>query len=220
MLHIAIQIRDLISSNVSSVADGASNPAKTLRQLRGEIEEAIISLTGDLSRARSRIQRLTADITQLDLREADWSDRAALAMQSDREDLARAALLEREKIRETIAARQLEMAASNAETQALAESIASLEAKLGEAREKLADVEQAQCAAAGAGFSASHQSRVERHLHRIDTMERRADFLTENASLPNSAKVKAELEALKLDRKITAELDLLRAKATKAPRKR
>ena len=141
-------------------------------------------------------------------------------MQSDREDLARAALLEREKIRETIAARQLEMAASNAETHALAESIASLEAKLGEAREKLSDVEEAQRSAAGTSFGEASQSRAERHLHRIDTMERRADFLTENAAVPNSAKVKAELEALKLDRKITAELELLRARATKPPRKK
>ena len=58
MFHIAIQIRDLISSNVSNMVDCATDPAKMLKQLRREIEESIIALRGDEGQARRRAAHL------------------------------------------------------------------------------------------------------------------------------------------------------------------
>ncbi|MFM7378214.1 MAG: PspA/IM30 family protein [Erythrobacter sp.] len=95
MFRIAIQIKELISSNVTSAIESASNPAKMLTLLQREIEESIINLTGEHTRVSQTKRRLEASLTQHDLREADWSDKAKTAMDHGREDLARQALLAR-----------------------------------------------------------------------------------------------------------------------------
>ena len=74
----------------------ASNPAKLLNRLQREIEEAIISLAGERTRTAQKKKRLEASLTQNEMREADWSDKAKTAMDHGREDLARQALMARE----------------------------------------------------------------------------------------------------------------------------
>ncbi len=95
MFRVAIQIKELISSNVTSVIEAASNPAKMLTMLQREIEESIIALTGERTRVSQAKRRLEASLVQNELREADWSDKAKVAMDHGREDLARQALLAR-----------------------------------------------------------------------------------------------------------------------------
>ena len=66
MLHIAVQVRELVSSNISGMIDAAGNPRKMLNLLRRQIEEAIISLQGDLTRAQRREARLEREAAALD----------------------------------------------------------------------------------------------------------------------------------------------------------
>ena len=216
MLHIAIQIRDLVTSNVSTMVDAASDPAKMLRQFRREIEEAIITLSGDASRSRSHDQRLAADAVGLEKTGAEWADRAALAMQNEREDLARGALLEREAALDAIAARKIEIAANQAELAELTEAIAGLEAKLAEVRAQLSALEQADTAAGRS--AAGRASKTEHQLDRIATLEQRLKFASD-AKGASSPSVEAEIEAMRLDRTINAQLDALRAKTAKNRKK-
>lgn len=60
MFCLVIQVKEILSSNVTSVLDGVTDPVKMLRQLQREIEEAIIALQGELTRARWRHERLDA----------------------------------------------------------------------------------------------------------------------------------------------------------------
>ena len=114
MFRVAIQIKELISSNVTSAIESASNPANMLTLLQREIEESIIVLTGERTRVSQNKRRLEALLTQHELKEADWGDKAKTAMDHGREDLARQALLAREDCRLEIARLKSEIAADEA----------------------------------------------------------------------------------------------------------
>ena len=64
MFRIAVQVRELISSNVTSALDSASDPAKMLGRLQREIDEALIGLTGERTKARRQAERLETELGQ------------------------------------------------------------------------------------------------------------------------------------------------------------
>src|SRR6187399_2722398 len=97
MLHFVVQVNQLVSSNLTSMVTAASNPVKMLGLFQRQLQEYVITLQGDLSRARRRQERLASQALELDFAAADWTDKAQVAMDHKREDLARAALLTREQ---------------------------------------------------------------------------------------------------------------------------
>lgn len=218
MLRVAIQVKDLISSNVTSALESASNPAKMLRQLQREIEEAIISLEGERTKARRQKKMLEASLAQNEMREADWSDKAKAAMDHDREDLARQALLAREDCRETMAKLKDDIAKTDADLAEIDAAVKELEAKRDDTREQA----MAQEAADGSHCGASHgrASKAERHLDRISNLEKRADFATEDtAASRTNASVDREIDEMRRASAVDAELEKLKG-GSKAPAKK
>jgi phage shock protein A len=214
MFRIAIQIKELISSNVTSVVEAASNPAKMLTMLQREIEESIISLTGERTRVGQAKKRLEASLVQHELREADWSDKAKVAMDHGREDLARQALLAREDCRKTIAGLKDEIAGADASLAEIETAMRELEVKREETRvQAKAQMTADQASRADAGGAAS---RAEAHLNRIATLEQRAQFAAED-ELParTNASVEREIEEMRRARMIDAEVEAMRTAAEK-----
>jgi len=225
MLRVAIQVKELISSNVTSVIESASNPVKMLGRLQREIEEAIISLEGERTLAKQRKTRLEAEHTQQELRAADWSDKAKTAMDHGREDLARQALMAREDCTQTVATIADDLAALDIDLAEIDQAIADLEAKREDTREQARQQAQADAsavAAAGATSSAAAQSKADAHLNRISELEKRTEFATEDfASQRAHASVDEEIDAMRRASKIDAELAAMKDKApAKAPSKR
>src|SRR5687767_11059732 len=97
MRHIAIHIKELTGSNLNALVGAASNPVKMLRLLQSELQESVITLQGDLTRAQRQAERLETGAAQLASKAAEWTGKAKTAMDHKREDLARAALLTREQ---------------------------------------------------------------------------------------------------------------------------
>lgn len=214
MFRVAIQIKELISSNVTSVIEAASNPAKMLTLLQREIEESIIALTGERTRVAQAKRRLEASLVQNDLREADWSDKAKIAMDNGREDLARQALLAREDCRQAIARLKDEIAGTDASLAEIDAAMRELEAKREETRAQA----KAQMAAdqASAGGAAGAASRAEAHLNRIATLEQRAHYAVEDElAARTNASVDREIEEMGRARAIDAEVEAMRAATEK-----
>lgn len=219
MFRIAIQIKELISSNVTSAIESASNPAKMLTLLQREIEESIITLTGEHTRVTQTKRRLEASLTQHELREADWSDKAKTAMDHGREDLARQALLAREDCRQTMARLKDEIAAADANLAEIDAAVRELEVKRDETRAQ-AKAQMAADEAARAGSGGGFASRAEAHLNRINTLGQRANFAAEDeAPLRTNASVEREIEEMRRASAIEAELAALKAGAP-APAKK
>lgn len=218
MFRVAIQIKELISSNVTSAIEAASNPAKMLTMLQREIEESIISLTGERTRVTQARRRAEASLTQHELKEADWADKAKTAMEHGREDLARQALLAREDCRQTIAQLKADIAGADANLAEIDAAVRELEAKREETRLQ-AKTQMAADHAASGGSSGGGASRAEAHLNRIATLEQRAQFATED-EIParTSASVDREIDEMRRASAIEAELAAL--KAASAPAKK
>jgi phage shock protein A len=219
MFRVAIQIKELISSNVTSVIESASNPAKMLTMLQREIEESIISLTGDHTRVTQNKRRLETSLTQHELKEADWGDKAKTAMDHGREDLARQALLAREDCRQAIVRLKDEITAADANLAEIDAAVRELEVKREETRAQAkAQIAADEAARAGAGGGAA--SRAEAHLNRINTLGQRAQFAAEDEGpARTNASVDREIEEMRRASAVEAELAALKAAAPAAPKK-
>lgn len=215
MFRVAIQIKELISSNVTSAVEAASNPAKMLMMLQREIEESIISLTGERTRVTQARRRFEASLAQHELKEADWADKAKTAMDHGREDLARQALLAREDCRQTIAQLKADIAGADANLAEIDAAVRELEAKREETRQQA----KAQMAAdqTASGATGGGASRAEAHLNRIATLEQRAQFAAEDdAAGRTNASVESEIAAMRRASQVEAELAALKAASTPA----
>ena len=216
MMRVAIQVKELISSNVTSVVESASNPLKMLTRLQREIEEAIISLEGERSRTSQRITRLEAQLTQGEMREADWSDKAQTAMNHGREDLARQALMAREDTTAAIATIKDDLTSAKNDLAEIETAITELEAKREDTRRQALEQASAEQADTAMGTAGAKTSRAEAHMGRISELEKRTEFATEShAEKRAHASVDEEIDAMRRDVKIDAELAAMKESATK-----
>ena len=220
MFRIAIQVKELISSNVTSAIDSASNPAKMLARLQREIEEALVGLHGEVSKARRQKDRLENELTQAGLREADWSDKAQIAMDNGREDLARQALMAREDCRAGIERVKQDIDRLCADITEMEVASRELEAKREDVRLRHADQMAADGKASGSGAGRGYTSRSERRMDHIETLEKRTAFATEDsAPSRGNASVEREIEEMRRNRKIEDELAAMREGDAVAPKK-
>ncbi len=221
MLRVAIQVKELISTNVTSALDSMSSSAKVLHQLQREIEEGIIALEGERTKTERNLKRFKAELAQNELREADWSDKAKSAMDHDREDLARQALLAREDCRETISKSKNDIAKAKADLKEIDEAVKELEAKREETREQAKAQSAADAETKGCGVTGV--STAEKRLNRVSEMEKRAEFATEDtAGARTSASVDREIGEMRRASAVDAELAAMKTPAApkRAPRKK
>lgn len=102
MKHIR-RVKDIISANVQSALDKAENPEKMIRYLLTEMDEALEDLKASFAGRTAERKRLDAQIKELEQTVARWTDRAELAIDKGKEDLAREALVEKKKAMRTLA---------------------------------------------------------------------------------------------------------------------
>ena len=211
MYRIAIQIKELISSNVTSALDSASNPTKMLGLLYREVEEALIGLTGEMTRARRQQKRLKSELTQAELREADWSDRARIAMDNGREDLARQALHAREDCRAGIERLRQDIDKLGADLAEMEAAGSQLEAKRRDVKQRIADQMAVDGDAGGKSSVGGYGSRSERRMDHIDNLEQRTAFATEDSAVcRGNVGVEREIEEMRRTRTVEEELAALR----------
>ena len=213
-MSIFSRMTDIINSNLTSLLDKAEDPEKMVRLIIQEMEETLVEVRTTSARAiadRKELQRrqdwLRGEVSQ-------WERKAEIALGKDREDLARAALLERSRL-------DGEVDAIDAEIEALDESIARLSDDIGKLQAKLKDARARQTSLVVRSRTAHGQLGVRKQLERVsinDAMgrfeqyERRMDDLEgqveaydlgtrsladEIAELETNDKVDAELAALK-----------------------
>lgn len=126
----------LIRSNVNDLISRAENPEKMLNQL-------ITDMRGQLAKAKQQVaaaiadeKKLQADAEAMKKQAEDWERRAMLAVQENRDDLAKQALV---RYNETLqGAQQLHdtWVKHKAETESLKGSLRSLNDKIEEAKRK------------------------------------------------------------------------------------
>lgn len=143
---IFTRARDIIAANVNEMLDRSEDPARMIRMIIVEMEETLVEVRATAARSIADIKEMRRAASRLEDIQANWADKAALALEKGREDLARAALCEKQKA--------ADMADGlNAEIDQIAQVLRSYEADIAQLQAKLAEARSRQAAIA-AGWKA------------------------------------------------------------------
>ena len=168
---------DILSANMSELLDRAEDPAKTIRIMILEMEETLVEVRASAARNIADQKELRRHLAKLEALQADWTDKAELALSKDREDLAKAALIERNKAGDMAGQLRSELEVLQQSLGAADADIAKLEAKIAEARGRQSSI-SARLESAENRYRMRTMYRgekVKEAFSRFDEMERRVD---------------------------------------------
>ncbi|MCF5839315.1 phage shock protein PspA [Aeromonas veronii] len=214
-MSIFSRLADIINSNLTALLDKAEDPQKMVRLIIQEMEDELVKERSNLARFLASQKEIGRQVACHQERVDEWQAKAELALTKGREDLARAALIEKKKQSELGEALQREQQAVDSGIEKLGEEIRQLEAKLEDARARQKAMAIRTEAASSRlnvqsqvarGESQAVVSKFERMERRIDEMEARADLGQSDKAL---AQQFAELE---VDDQISRELEAMRQK--------
>ncbi|MEW6267011.1 MAG: phage shock protein PspA [Thermodesulfobacteriota bacterium] len=135
-MGIFSRVRDIVSANINSMLDKAEDPEKMVKLMIAEMEDTLVEIKASCAGAMATKKRVERAWSEAREKAASWADKAQLAVDKGREDLAREALLEKRRLLER--AEVLEKEAVQAQTiiEQYQQEIGQLEEKLAAAREK------------------------------------------------------------------------------------
>ena len=133
-MSIFNRLSDIINSNISSLLDKAENPEKMIRMVIQEMEETLVEVRIGTAKVIAEKKTLARRAEQLKKQAQDWESKAELALSKGREDLAKAALLEKSNINSSDEITERDLAKLDGTLDKLSTEIEQLQAKLNDAR--------------------------------------------------------------------------------------
>ncbi len=215
-MGIFSRFTDIINSNINNLLDKAEDPAKMVRLIIQEMEDTLVEVRSSSAKTLADKKELARQVSRLEQDAEQWQAKAELALSKDREDLARAALMEKKKSSESAQALVDELAHTD-------EHLSKLQGEISQLQDKLSDAKVRQKAIVIREKSASsrlkvkeniHSTRVNDALSRFDHYERKVDDIeAEIESYDLGSKSLAdEIADLESDDKVDDELAQLKAK--------
>ncbi len=178
LMGIFSRTRDIIAANFNELLEQADDPSKMIRMIIMEMEETLVEVRASAARTIADQKEMHRKTVQLDKLQADWAEKAQLALSKEREDLARAALVEKKKAADISDELKQEIAVLDDALRAYEQDIQKLQNRLREARSR-------QTAIAARLESAENRvklrtlmstERTDEALARFDQLERRVDY--------------------------------------------
>jgi phage shock protein A len=219
-MGIFSRTRDIIAANFSDLLDRSEDPTKMIRQIIFEMNETLVEVRSSAARTIADQKEMRRHIAKLDALQADWRDKAELALSKDREDLATAALIEKRKASEMAERLRGEVAQ-------LDELLSGYEADIAKLQQRLTDARSRQSQLANRMESAenlyrmremTNGDRVDDALSRFEELERRVDQAQGRAdamSMGRGKTLEEELGELQAADKVADELAELKAAQNK-----
>src|SRR3954465_7357700 len=96
-MGIFSRTRDIIAANMTDLLDKAEDPAKMIRLIILEMEETLVEVRPSGARAIAPPRERRRQAAKLKRVSDGWDEKAELALSKGREDLSRAALVEKRK---------------------------------------------------------------------------------------------------------------------------
>ncbi|MGC6329789.1 phage shock protein PspA [Rhizorhabdus sp. FW153] len=218
-MGIFSRTRDIIAANVTDLLDKAEDPAKMIRMIILEMEETLVEVRASAARTIADQKELRRQIAKLETVQANWLEKAELALSKDREDLAKAALVEKQKAADLAGQLHEEIDLLDESLKASEADIAKLQGKLREARARqnsiVTRLESANNRARMREMYAG--PKIDEAFSRFELLERRVDYAegrAEAAGMGAAPKsLEEEIAELRSSDKVDAELAALKAKA-------
>jgi len=126
--------RDIFAANITELLDRSEDPAKMIRMVILEMEETLVEVRSSAARCIADGKEMRRALGRLDDLQSSWTEKAELALSKEREDLAKAALLERQKAADMSEGLREEIKVIEDTLKSYEGDIAKLQGKLREAR--------------------------------------------------------------------------------------
>ena len=217
-MGIFSRTRDIVAANFADLLEKAEDPAKMIRMIILEMEETLVEVRASAARTIADSKEMRRHIAKLDQLQMSWTEKAELALSKDREDLAKAALVERQKATDMADQLKAEVQVLDDALRASEEDIAKLQGKLREARSKQANV-QTRLESANNRFRLREMyagAKTHDAFSRFDVLERRVDEAEGRAEAmglgagPKS--LEEQISDLRASDKVDADLAALKAR--------
>ena len=220
-MGIFSRTRDIIAANVTDLLDRAEDPAKMVRMIILEMEETLVEVRASAARTIADQKEMRRHVAKLNALQEGWTEKAQLALSKDREDLAKAALVERQKAADMAEQLSHEIETLDEALKASEEDIAKLQAKLREARARQNSlVTRMQSAENRLRVREAYAGeKVNDAFARFDMLERRVDMAEGRADAMGLGQqpktLEEEIAELKSADKVDADLAALKASMNK-----
>ena len=205
--------RDIFAANMTELLDRAEDPARMIRMIILEMEETLVELRASAARSIADAKEMKRAIGRLDEIQISWTDKAELALSKDRDDLAKQALIERQKAADMADGLRAEMDQIHQVLKSYEADIAKLQNKLREARGRQNSI-AARLESAVARAKARemmHGARTLDAFSKFEVLERRADFAEGRAEALGFTSLEDQIHELKAAEKVDAELEAMKA---------
>ncbi len=223
-MGIFSRFADIVNANINALLDKAEDPEKLIRLIVQEMEDTLVEVRTTSAKTIAEKKDISRRIESLNSESEEWERKAELAISKGREDLAKAALLERNKAVEICQELQLEFNKIDAELTRLSDEVNQLQDKLNDARAR-------QKALVMRHKTTSSRLKVKRSLHdsgtqgvvsRFETFERKLDELeseVESFDIGRNKNLADEINDLEKEEEIDMQLAELKARVESKNRK-
>lgn len=221
-MGIFSRISDIINANINAMLDSAENPEKMIRLVITEMEETLVEVRTNSARILAEKKELLRRNERLHKQEQDWQDKAELALSRKREDLAKAALLEKAAVRDVIDAIDADLKKLDDTLNRLADEIEQLQTKLNDAkaRQKVILMRTRATQSRVSVSQRLNDNNVDNAINKLDYFEKKIEQMEshiESETLGKSS-LRSEFEELEMEEKIGQELQALKDRMSgKAP---
>lgn len=178
-MGIFSRLSDIVNSNLVHMLDKAEDPEKMVRLMIQEMEDTLVEVKSTAARVLADQKNIDRQMERIQNEKSLWERRAVLAIENDRDDLARAALEEKNL-------RQKEQESLQRDAESLTLRVNEYRQDIGKLEDKLQEAKRRQKAIVARKRTA--QSRLEIHhqirrassahaIAKFDQMERSIDRL-------------------------------------------
>ena len=215
-MGIFTRFRDIVSSNINAMLDKAEDPEKLIKLMIREMEDTLVEIKASCAGVMANSKKVQRELDEVQSQEGYWKEKAELAVNKGRDDLAREALMEKRRYGDRVDGLKKELIECDSLVEQYQDDIRQLEDKLGTAREKQRILVQRHIHANG-------KKRAQEEIRRMDTteaiikfedLENRIERMEAEADLVNFGRkptLEGELDTLVLDDQIEKELENLKS---------
>ncbi|QDE30725.1 MULTISPECIES: phage shock protein PspA [Shewanella] len=216
-MGIFSRFADIVNSNISAILDKAEDPEKMVRLIIQEMEDTLVEVRSTSAKVLAEKKELLRRIARVQEQVQDWQNKAELALSKDREDLAKAALSEKQKTVGLLHTLEMELQVVEEHVARLKDEIAQLQEKLNDARARQKTIIMRKQTATSR-LEVKKQldsSKIDDAMMKFEQYERRVEGLeaqVESYDLGKKNVLADEFAALEAEDSVNDELAALKAK--------
>ena len=91
------RMTDIVQANINAMLDKAEDPEKVVRLIIQEMEETLVEIRSEAAKFIAEQKHLSRQLEKCEKEAANWQEKAQLAVDKDKDELARAALAEKQR---------------------------------------------------------------------------------------------------------------------------